>query len=200
MITAISTVWAERLRACQAAVLQHDQCMEGDLDHIIRTFAFDSQRFDSFCRPLFTVICLLKPIVMMLITIGEDNRDKEQQNRALKVLRALNLKFIVNMGLAADYAETGLRLIREFDALSKDPASSRVLLDAWSYKMKRLFKEGGIGQVPDNAIGQTATQIALQQATALGNFVTCGDMTINFVDESPTMVLAGGGTSIQAHY
>ena len=101
--------------------------MGGDLKHIIKTFSFASDRFERFRRPPFHVLCLLVPIVMMLTMIAEDWRDDKAKGRAEKVLNALIPGLIVNMG--ADYAQSGLRLIRAFDVLARDPATSRVLLE-----------------------------------------------------------------------
>ena len=140
---------------------------------MINTFSFAPQRFESFCRPLFQVICLLVPIVMMLTMIAEDWRDDKAKRRAEKVLNALTLGFIVNMGLSADYAETGVRLIRAFGVLAKDPATSRVLLEAWKRKVHRLFAAGHIVPMPEAAVGKTATQLALEQVERIGNNVAC---------------------------
>ena len=156
-----SDLWAEKLRDCQRRVLHHDEVLGGDLKHMINTFSFAPQRFESFCRPLFQAICLLVPIVMMLTMIAEDWRDEKPKRRAEKVLNALTLGFIVNMGLSADCAETALRLIRAFDVLAKDPATSRVLLEEWKRKVERLFAEGHIVSMPEAAVGKTATRLAL---------------------------------------
>ena len=185
-----SDLWAEKLRECQRRVLHHDQALGGDRKHIVNTFSFAPQRFESFCRPLFTVICLLVPVVTMLTMIADDWRDDKAKKRAEKSLSALTFRFIVNMGLSADYAEIGLRLIREFDALAKDPATSRVLLEAWRCKVQRLFVEGAIAT--EAAVGQTATKIALAQSHHIGNNVVCGDRTFNFFSEHPTRIVAEG--------
>ena len=81
---------------------------------------------------------------MMLVMICEDWRDTKAAQKAEKVLQDLNMRFVVQPGVAADYAELGLRLIREFDVSSQDPATPRVVLDAWERKARSLFAEGGI--------------------------------------------------------
>ena len=187
-----SDLWAERLRDCQRRVLHQDGALGGDLVHFIETFSFAAHRFESFCRPLFQVICLLVPIVLMLTMIEEDWRDASAQRRARKVLTAMNVRFILNMGLSADYAELALRLIRAFDVLAKDPATSRVLIETWKRKAQQLFVAGNIVSMPEAAVGKTATQIALEQLNSIGANVACGDRTINFLNESPTQVLAEG--------
>ena len=99
--------WAEKLRDCQRRVLHVDGTLGGSLEHILETFHFAPQRSESFRRPLFQVICLLVPIVMMLTEMAEDG-DKFARFRAEKVLSALDFAFIVNMGVSCDYAEIGL--------------------------------------------------------------------------------------------
>ena len=77
-----SDLWAARLRDCQERVLHHDNALGGDLMHIIKTFSFAPHIFESFCRSLFQVICLLVPIFMMLTLIEEDWRDDGAMARA----------------------------------------------------------------------------------------------------------------------
>ena len=185
-----SDVWQEKLKDCQRRVLQHDNVLGGDLQEIISTFNFLEPRFESFSRPLFTVICLLVPIVMMLTMIAEDVRDRDTKKQAEKVLRQMTFKFIINMGLSADYAETALRLVREFDVLAKDPATSRVLLEACRQKLHLLFQEGRIVKIPE--AGKTAINLAMEQVQILDKLIACGDRTFNLYSESPTTVLAEG--------
>ena len=185
-----SDVWQEKLKDCQRRVLQHDNVLGGDLQELISTFNFLEPRFESFSRPLFTVICLLVPIVMMLTMIAEDVRDRDTKKQAEKVLRQMSFKFIINMGLSADYAETALRLVREFDVLAKDPATSRVLLEACRQKLHLLFQEGRIVKIPK--AGKTAINLAMEQLQILDKLIACGDRTFNLYSESPTTVLAEG--------
>ena len=159
--------------------------MAGDLDRVTRDFSFAPHRFESFCRPLWTVLCLLVPIVMMLVMICEDWRDTKAAQKAEKVLQDLNMRFVVQPGVAADYAELGLRLIREFDVSSQDPATPRVVLDEWERKARSLFAEGCITFVPGDSVGKTARQLASEQFETLG-LVDCGGRRINFLRESPT--------------
>ena len=107
------------------------------------------------------------------------------------MLGELNMQFILNMGLSADYAELGLRLIREFDVNAKDPATTRVLLDHWKFATRSLFSSGRIVCMPGDDVGKTATLLALEQVDRLG-VVLCGGRTLNFLDRSPTQALAEG--------
>ena len=86
------------------------------------------------------------------------------------MLGELNMQFILNMGLSADYAELGLRLTREFDVNAKDPGTTRVLLDHWKFATQSLFSSGRIACMPGDGTGKTAT----------------------FSDRSPTRALAEG--------
>ena len=72
---------------------------------ILKHFAFAKHRFDSSADPKAKLSLMLLPIATLLASLAADGRiGKEKQNRALHTLKLLDNRFVVSLGVSADWA------------------------------------------------------------------------------------------------
>ena len=70
---------------------------------VYKCLAFAKQRFDSSAGPVATMALMLVPIAVLLAHIGSDMRHaKDRRDRALALLKRLNAKLCLSLGLSAD--------------------------------------------------------------------------------------------------
>ena len=74
------------------------------LASVIRNVAFAKQRFDSTAEPVAKIALMLLPVATLLAYIASDRRhDREQRERATALLRKLESRFCVAIGVSADW-------------------------------------------------------------------------------------------------
>jgi len=205
-----SDLWAVKVKEWQRRVIQDRGYLGGEVTHLIHTFTFAPQRFESFCTPLFDLLIVIPAVVKMLKMIAEDWRDDVAAKRAMKALHEIDGQFILDLGLLADYGSLCLGLLRKFDVHSKDPSISRRLLRQWEQQLDSLFIEGNIfrgnpstaagadvGNEPVASIQKTATQIAMEQIDYIGEVDYKGRVR-DFMDVSPKELFARGMRDMQS--
>ena len=79
-------------------------CELEPLARVIRNVAFAKQRFDSTAEPVAKIALMLLPVATLLAYIASDRRhDREQRERATALLRKLESRFCVAIGVSADW-------------------------------------------------------------------------------------------------
>ena len=111
------------------------------LDHL----RFAKQRFDSSADPMAKVAFMLLPIATLLAYIGSDNRHKkEDRERATRLLKKLDSKFALALGVSAGWGIVCQAFLRLFDKQNHDVAKTHGEIRALKLTLEVLFLKGGI--------------------------------------------------------
>jgi hypothetical protein len=130
---------------------------------VLRAVSFAKQRFDSTADPVAKVALMILPVAVLLAHVASDKRnEKDQRERAEKLLRKLDTKFCAAIGVSADWGIICTWFLRLFDASSHDIALSRSDIDCMIETLDACFLEGRVfHQLFDNNAGSAASRRAL---------------------------------------
>ena len=113
------------------------------LQAVVRNFSFAKQRFDSTAGPVGKIALMLLPVATLLAYISSDKRhDKAMQARALALLRQLDTKLCMAVGVSADWGIICNWFLRLFDVASHDIALSRSQIDCMVETLDAVFLDG----------------------------------------------------------
>ena len=91
------------------------------------------------------VAFMLLPLGTLLAFIGSDQRHKpDMRARALKLLKKLDSKFALAIGLSADWGIVTQAFLRLFDKTSHDIAKTHAEIAAFKTVLRVLFEEGSV--------------------------------------------------------
>ena len=112
---------------------------------VFKCLAFAKQRFDSSAGPVAKMALMLVPIAVLLAYIDSDMRHaKDKRDRALALLKRLNAKFCLSLGLSADWGITTQAFLRLFDQADHDISESVAHIEALIDTLTTLFINGRI--------------------------------------------------------
>ena len=98
-----SNKWQDLLQNIQRVVFRIP-CENRPLAVVLKHLSFAKIRFDSSADPCAKVAFMLLPLAVMLAFIGSDERSKtEVRERAKKLLKRLDSKFALGIGVSADW-------------------------------------------------------------------------------------------------
>ena len=115
------------------------------LQAVVRNLRFAKQRFDSTAGPVGKIALMLLPIATLLAYVSSDTRhEKEKRERAGDLLRKLDTKFCLAVGVSADWGIICNWFLRLFDVASHDIALSRCQIDCMVETLDAVFLEGRV--------------------------------------------------------
>ena len=154
-----SKKWQDLLQHIQQVVLRIP-CESRPLAVVLKHLRFAKQRFDSSADPVAKVAFMLLPIATMLAYMGSDKRHKLcDRNRAKMLLKKLDSKFALAIGVSADWGLVTQAFIRLFDKTSHDIAKTESEIQAFKKTMQILFDEGGVFSSRDTERNIRATKL-----------------------------------------
>ena len=93
--------------------------MPQPLAGVLRAVAFAKQRFESTAGPVGKIALMILPVATLLAYIASDRRhERDQRERATTLLRKLDTKFCLAIGVSADWGIICNWFLRLFDVLS----------------------------------------------------------------------------------
>ena len=115
------------------------------LERVVRDLSFAKQRFNSTAGPVGKIALMLLPVAILLAYISSDVRhDAEMRERAKTLLKKLDTKFCMAVGVSADWGIICEWFLRLFDAASHDIAQSRSQIDCMVETLESVFIEGRV--------------------------------------------------------
>ena len=112
-------------------------CQSRPLAVVLKHLRFAKQRFDSSADPIAKVAFMLLPLATMLSYIGSDERHKPcDRERAKAMLKKLDSKFALAIGVRADWGLETQAFIRLFDKNEHDIAKTKSDIDMFIKVMK----------------------------------------------------------------
>ena len=112
---------------------------------VLKHLRFAKQRFDSSAGPIAKVAFMLLPLATLLAYIGSDERHKPcDRVRAKEMLKKLDSKFALAIGVCADWGLVTQAFIRFFDKNDHDIAKTDSGIRSFKNVMRILFDEGGV--------------------------------------------------------
>ena len=161
-----SKKWQDLLQNIQERILQipnEDRPLEVVLKHL----RFAKQRFDSSADPMAKLGFMLLPVATMLAYIGSDERHQaKDRERAKTLLKKLDSKFALAIGVSADWGLVTQAFIRLFDKNSHDIAKTSHEIRTFKEVMRTLFDQGGVFSSRGNDQNITSTNLP-----AIGGYV-----------------------------
>ena len=159
------------------------------LEAVVRNLSFAKQRFDSTAGPVGKIALMLLPVATLLAYISSDKRhENEKRDRALALLKKLDTKFCMAVGVSADWGIICNWFLRLFDVANHDIAQSRVQIDCMVETLDAVFKEGRVFQSlrPGAPGAGAAMQAASGAAAASADSLPCvgahgGDHQAGFI-------------------
>ena len=109
--------------------------MPQPLAGVLRVVAFAKQRFESTAGPVGKIALMILPVATLLAYIASDKRhERDQRERATTLLRKLDTKFCLAIGVSADWGIICNWFLRLFDVLSWSSKliSHRLFFFVWS--------------------------------------------------------------------
>ena len=139
-----SKKWQDLLQSIQKVVLRIPM-EDRPLAVVLRHLRFAKQRFDSSADPIAKVALMLLPLATMLAYIGSDERHKPcDRARAKAMLKKLDSKFALAIGVCADWGLITQAFLRLFDKNDHDIAKTDGEIHSFKNTMKILFDQGGV--------------------------------------------------------
>ena len=140
---------------------------------------FAKQRFDSSADPIAKVAFMLLPLATMLAFIGSDERHRLcDRERAKKLLKTLDSKFALAIGVSADWGLVTQAFLRLFDKNAHDIAKTRSEIHAFKQVMRVLFAEGGVFSSRD-----TTKSVRPTNVPAIGGYFGAAGVKPMFVTQ-----------------
>ena len=97
-----SNKWQDLLQNIQREVFRIP-CESRPLAVVLKHLSFAKIRFDSSADPCAKVAFMLLPLAVMLAFIGSDERSKTEVRVRAKLLKRLDSKFALGIGVSADW-------------------------------------------------------------------------------------------------
>ena len=139
-----SKKWQDLLQNIQRVVLRMPS-ESRPLAVALKHLRFAKQRFDSSADPVAKVAFMLLPLATMLAYIGSDERHKPcDRERAQTLLKKLDSKFALAIGVSADWGLVTQAFLRIFDKSAHDIAKTDSEIRAFEKVMRVLFAQGGV--------------------------------------------------------
>ena len=139
-----SQKWQDLLQNIQRVVLRMP-CESRPLAVVLKHLRFAKQRFDSSADPVAKVAFMLLPLATMLAYIGSDERHKPcDRERAKTLLKKLDSKFALAIGVSADWGLVTQAFLRIFDKSAHDIAKTDSEIRAFEKLMRVLFDQGAV--------------------------------------------------------
>ena len=139
-----SNKWQDLLQNIQREVFRIP-CESRPFAVVLKHLSFAKIRFDSSADPCAKVAFMLLPLAVMLAFIGSDERSKtEVRERAKKLLKRLDSKFALGIGVSADWGLVTQAFLRLFDKVYHDVAKTERHINAFVEVLKVLFQNGGV--------------------------------------------------------
>ena len=158
------------------------------LQVVLKHLRFAKQRFDSVADPMAKVAFMLLPLGTLLAFIGSDERHhRDMRARALKLLKKLDSKFALAIGLSADWGIVTQAFLRLFDKTSHDIAKTHAEIAAFKTVLRVLFEEGNVFYRRDfpGIDGQPAAATrASSSLPAIGGYLRSEGVRPAFVTQS----------------
>ena len=156
---------------------------------VLKHLRFAKQRFDSVADPMAKVAFMLLPLGTLLAFIGSDERHKpDMRARALKLLKKLDSKFALAIGLSADWGIVTQASLRLFDKTSHDIAKTHAEIDAFKTTLRVLWEEGAVFYRRDfpGIDGQpsAAARVSKSRLPAIGGYLGSEGVRPAFVTQS----------------
>ena len=138
--------WKSILLGVQEDTLKMPQMtLQGAMKYVLTHFAFAKQRMDSCADPLAKVCMMLLPISVMLALVSSDERNhKDQRDRAAGLLSKFQPKFVIAMGVSADWGLISKYFLRLFDDGDHDISNSADEEDNFTAIFESVFVNGGV--------------------------------------------------------
>ena len=137
-----------------------------NMQKVFKHLAFAKQRMDSCADPLAKVCMLLLPIAIHLSLVSCDARNsKVQRDRASALLMKFQPKFMLAMGVSADWGLISAAFLRLFDAGDHDISNSADEEDEFDRIFRNVFIRGGI-------FHETIPEIASASGEVAAEFMT----------------------------
>jgi len=139
-----SEKWQDLLQHIQRVVLRIP-AEDRPLAVVLKHLRFAKQRFDSSADPMAKVALMLLPLATLLAYIGSDERHAlSMRDRAKKILKKLDSKFCLAIGVSADWGLVCQAFLRLFDKTSHDLAKTYKEIDGFIEVLRALFQEGRV--------------------------------------------------------
>ena len=139
-----SQKWQDLLQNIQREVLRIPAESQ-PLAVVLKHLRFAKQRFDSSADPIAKVAFMLLPLATLLAFIGSDERHKPcDRERAKYMLKKLDSKFALAIGVSADWGLVTQAFLRLFDKQAHDIAKTHSQIHGFKQAMRILFAEGGV--------------------------------------------------------
>ena len=137
-----STKWQRLLRQVQTHLLR-SPCRNRPLAVVLKHLRFAKQRFNSAADPVAKVAFMLMPIATLIAyTSSDQRRNCHEQARAKALLRKLESKFCLALGLSADWGIACEAFLRLFDKGGHDIAKSASEISNFKFVIRALFIDG----------------------------------------------------------
>ena len=147
-----SKKWQDLLQQIQRQVLKNPG-VDQPLAVVLKHMRFAKQRFDSTADPIAKVAFMLLPLATMLAYIGSDERHKlADRQRAKELLKKLDSKFSLAIGVSADWGLVTQAFLRLFDRTAHDIAKTYSEINEFKKVMRILFVEGGVFSSRDRSL------------------------------------------------
>ena len=137
-----STKWQSFLQQIQKHVIRIP-CRHRPLAIVLKHLQFAKQRFNSAAGPVAKVAFVLLPIATLVaFTSSDQRRNSDERARAKALLRKLQSKFCLALGLSADWGIVCEAFLRLFDKKGHDIARSASEISNFKFVLKTLFIDG----------------------------------------------------------
>ncbi len=133
------------------------------LARVVRNLSFAKQRWDSTAGPVAKMALALLPLATLLAYIASDRRhEKPARERAVTLLKKMDSKFCMALGVSADWGIICNWFLRLFDVANRDIALSRSQIDCMVETLDAVFIEGRVFQkiMQEGASGAAAAVAA----------------------------------------
>ena len=138
-----STKWQSLLEQVQKHVIRMP-AESRPLAVVLKHLRFAKQRFNSAADPVAKVAFMLMPIATLIAyTSSDQRRNCHEQARAKALLRKLESKFCLALGLSADWGIVCEAFLRLFDKKGHDIAKSASEISNFKFVIKTPFIDGG---------------------------------------------------------
>jgi len=151
--------WHDLLQNIQRVVLR-TPCEDRPLTVVLKHLRFAKQRFDSTADPVAKVCYMFLPITTLLAYRASDERMKPPERKLAKdLLKKFTSKFVVALGVSADWGLVTQAFLRLFDKNAHDIAKTQSEIQAFKDAMRILFAEGAVFSSRSTQAGATLCEV-----------------------------------------
>ena len=171
-----SNKWKLILEALQREVIQMPALRFKEcLDVVFRHLAFAKQRMDSCAEPLAKLCLMLLPVALLLASLSSDARLlKAERDRTAALLSKMQPRFMIALGVSADWGLICLEFLRKFDCSFHDIANSWREMENFIETIEAVFVNGGIfRQVPNSSASGDVAHSAVFMTERVRQQIKC---------------------------